>query len=204
MNHMGFMPHDNPKFGPTLATIKAGRELAGVIHESRRAYPIGTRVMAHDYHYGFGHTNYPIYTATVVEWDVENSWPGLWLKYRIAVDGGNQFKSVCESNLAPFRQFHDGQKVLVRHNNEWLQATVVGLANESEESYFSYRHHWYAIVTQYSDVEVSSCQHQSIFNGKVRECDLRLDGPNPNCQWCGGSGELVLFTSSKPCVDCWV
>ena len=202
MHRMGMRPHENPSFGPTSATIKAGWELAGVIYESKRAYPIGTRVMAHDYHYGFGHTSCPIYTATVVEWDVEDSWPGLWRKYRIAVDGGDQFKSVCESNMAPFRKFADGEVVLVEHNGGWVKAKVVRLVN-TEAAHFSYSCHWYTVATE-GNIVPSSAQVNTVFGGKMREKSILPDGPNPNCKWCEGSGELVLFTSSKPCVDCWV
>jgi len=201
MYKMGLKPHENPQFGPTLATIKAGRELAGEIHESRRAYPIGTRVMAHDYHYGFSHADCPIYVGTVVEWDVENSLPGLWRKYRIAGDGVDQFKSVCESNLAPFRQFANGEAVLVEHDGGWVRAKIVSLVNK-ETCHFLYGCHWYDIATDRNLVP-SSAQVKTIFGGKIREKSIRPDGPNPNCRWCEGSGELVLLTSSKPCTDCW-
>lgn len=202
MHSMYLIPHEHPRFGPTLETIHAGRTLAGEIHESRRVYPIGTRVMAHDYHYGFGHTDYPVYTATVVEWDVENSWPGLWRKYRIAIDGGDQFKSAYESNLAPFRRFADGEAVIVKHDGGWVRAKIVGLVNK-EKAHFLYRHHWYDVAID-GNIVPSSAKAKTIFAGKIKEKSMRPDGPNPNCRWCEGSGELVLFTSGKPCVDCWV
>lgn len=202
MHSMYTMPHDNPKFGPTLSTIKDGRQLAGKIYESKRVYPVGIRVMTHDYHYGFGHTDYPVSTATIVEWDVENSWPGLWRKYRIAIDGGDQFKSVCESNLAPFRKFADREAVLVEHDGGWVKAKIIGLVNK-EADHFSYKHHWYTVVVA-GNFMPSSADVRTVFAGKIREKSIRPDGPNPNCKWCKGSGELALFTSSKPCVDCWV
>lgn len=202
MHSIYTMPHDNPKFGPTLSTIKDGRQLAGKIYESKRVYPVGIRVMTHDYHYGFGHTDYPVSTATIVEWDVENSWPGLWRKYRIAIDGGDQFKSVCESNLAPFRKFADREAVLVEHDGGWVKAKIIGLVNK-EADHFSYKHHWYTVVVA-GNFMPSSADVRTVFAGKIREKSIRPDGPNPNCKWCKGSGELALFTSSKPCVDCWV
>ncbi len=201
MYHMGLIPHVYPQFGPTLATIQAGRNIAGEIHESRRAYPIGTRVMAHDYHYGFGHTDYPVYTGTVSEWDVDDSWPGIGRKYRIAVDGEDRFKSVWESNLAPFRKFADGEAVLVEHDGGWVKAKIVGLVNK-ETGHFLYSCHWYTVAA-IGKIVPSSAAVKTIFAGKIREKSIRPDGPNPNCRWCEGSGELVLFTSNKPCADCW-
>jgi len=126
----------------------------------------------------------------------------LWRKYRIAIDGGDQFKSVCESNLAPFRKFADGEAVLVEHDGGWIKAKVVRLVN-TEAAHFSYSCHWYTVSTP-GNILPSSADVRTVFAGKIREKSIRHDGPNPNCKWCEGSGELVLFTSSKPCVDCWV
>jgi len=49
MHDRGMMPFDEPRFGPTLATIRAGGELADEISESKR---------------GHGRRDYPVETGT--------------------------------------------------------------------------------------------------------------------------------------------
>jgi len=207
MHDCGMMPFDEPRFGPSAATIRAGGRLADEISESKREYAVGTRVMLHDYWYGHGHRDYPVETGTIVEWDVEGSYPGMRY-YRVDVDGGQEFKRVLESNIAPFRRFEDGAEVSVRHRDGWVRARVVGLEND-EQSHFLYGQHWYRVeLLAETDMSVngapaaSSMVHQSVFNGRVREADIR-PLVNPGCRWCQGTGEVTLATSTQPCLDCW-
>lgn len=203
----GCVPFDEPRFGPTRATISRGGGRAMEISESKREYAIGTRVMLHDYWYGHGRNDYPIETGTVVQWDIEDSYPGRRY-YRVDVDGGQKFKQVPESNMAPFRKFADGEAVSVRHLDGWVLAKVTHLVND-EKSYFLYRQHQYEVEVLAKTAfpvrgaeGVSSMLRKSIFDGTVREVDIR-PSTNPECRWCKGKGEVALATSVKKCLDCW-
>jgi len=207
MHDHGWMPFEKPKFGPTKATILQGGRLAMELSEDKRTYAVGTRVMTHDYWYGHGRSDYPIETGTVVEWAVEESYPGARY-YRVDIDGGQKFKLVNEANIAPFRKFADGEVVCVRHREDWIPARIVRLVND-EESHFCYRQHWYQIeLLAETDISVggaavaSSMVHKSIFDGNIREEDIR-PGMNPGCRWCKGSGQVTLATSTRECLDCW-
>ena len=205
MRNEGWIPHEWPKFGPTQTTIRAGRSLAMKISESRRPYAIGTRVMIREYDRG------PILSGDIVEWDVENSYPGMRY-YRVDVGKGSVVRPrlirVLESNIAPFRKFADGEMVSVRHRDGWVRAQIVRLA-DPETSYFIFRQHWYKVkVLMETDIIVdglpfvSSMSHKSVFHGNVREEDIGSDA-NPKCRWCKGSGQITLATSIKKCLDCW-
>lgn len=205
MHNEGWMPHEQPKFGPTQATIRDGSSLAMKISESRRPYAIGTRVMIRE------HCHDVILTGDIVEWDVENSYPGMRY-YRVDVGKGSVVRpklvSVLESNIAPWMKFSTGDMVSVRHQDGWVQAQIVRLVNPFT-SHFIFRRHWYKVkvlmdtgVIVNGSPFVTSMIHKSVFHGSVREEDIGPD-VNPKCRWCKGSGQITLATSIKKCNDCW-
>lgn len=214
MHNNGRIPFKKPKFGPTEATLLQGGRLAMELSEDKRLYAVGTRVMTHGYWYRYGRSDHPIETGTVAEWAVEESYPGLRY-YRVDIDGGQKFKLVNEADIAPLRQFADGETVCVRYRGNWVPdrgnwvpARIVRLVND-EESHFCYRQHWYQIellaetgISAGGAAVASSMVHKLIFGGNIREEDIR-PGANPGCRWCQGSGQVALATSTRECIDCW-
>ncbi len=189
LHSMGRMPHDNPTFGPTRKTILEGGELAMEISESKRLFSAEQKVMTQEQQ---GSYRGPIRTGVVSKLE-KSSWPGMrW--YRVDIE--EQSKHTYEEEIAPFRKFADGEGVLVKHNNDWIPANIVKLVNK-ESDHFLYRQHWYEI-----DVIATSTVHNSIFDGKVKEKDIK-PGFNPDCRYCKGSGKVTLATTSKECLDCW-
>ena len=74
MHHEGRFPFEQPEFGPSMETIRAGGCLATEISESQREFVVGDRVLYQD---PWPYRGSERHSAVVVGFDLEFSYPGM-------------------------------------------------------------------------------------------------------------------------------
>ncbi len=169
-NRHGMWFFNEPRYGPTAAMIRNGYARAMEISESERMYAVGEQVMLRRWNFGpWPHVKVGI----IVKWNVSDSYPGS-RRYQVKVYGCKE-ESALESDLAPFRNFDDGEMVMVRRREEvkvraasvyslcqvrrapeprWIPAKIVRLTRP-EESYFLDQRHPYEVLAEELDIGAS-------------------------------------------------
>ena len=85
LHHEGRLPFERPKFGPSMATVRAGSCLARKINESRREFAVGDRVRWRE---SWPYRGSERHSAMVVAFNLKFTYPGGSRAYDVRFECG--------------------------------------------------------------------------------------------------------------------